>query len=273
MDSGERLEIVKVTEYKNIPDVHMNELNLKKVMKKCGSRKLVIYSIAGPLREGKSTLMNLLLQYQKMGDNWIQSNDVIVNSDDETRRFDAHTQEAGKTRGIWVWSEPILTTARDGKDVAILLFDSQGSFDLDADTSFNPFIYGLTMAISSIWMYNTKKPVTTDLEYLATYATNIAHAMSARTEFQKFLFLFRDEKSGLDSKEKVAKVLSKENETNKTIKMLFPVIEGFLFPYIGNNAHDNIPPDQKVRIKDMNPEFTKQVQKLCEFLFRYVLEI
>ena len=50
-----------------------------------------------------------------MGDDWIQSNDIIVNGNDETGRFDAHIQEAGKTRGIWVWSEPILTITRDGQ--------------------------------------------------------------------------------------------------------------------------------------------------------------
>ena len=63
--------------------------------------------------------------------------------------------------------------------------------------------------------------MTHDLEHLATYATNIAQAQSAHAEFQRLFFLFRDEKSGLNPKEKVAKVLGKENETKKTTKKLF----------------------------------------------------
>lgn len=94
------------------------------------------------------------------------------------------------TSGIWLWSEPILTTNKSGEEVAILLMDTQGTFDRKTTSAVNSFIFGFSIAFSSVTMYNVKEDITEqDLDNLATFAHSVQPLVGS---FQSLKFIVRD---------------------------------------------------------------------------------
>jgi len=59
--------------------------------------------------------------------------------------------EKRETTGVWIWSEPFIrkTSATNGKEVAILLMDTQGIFDNETTMTLTTQIFGLSTLISS----------------------------------------------------------------------------------------------------------------------------
>lgn len=77
--TGKRpLQIISVVNKKIV----FHQENLDSVLEKCGERPLVIYTVAGKFREGKSFLLNLLLLYNehKNADNeqWMEEPQLIT---------------------------------------------------------------------------------------------------------------------------------------------------------------------------------------------------
>lgn len=94
------------------------------------------------------------------------------------------------TSGVWLWSEAILTSNKKGEEVAILLMDTQGTFDRKTTSAVNSFIFGFSIAFSSVTMYNVKEDVTEqDLDNLATFAQSVLPLVGS---FQSLKFIVRD---------------------------------------------------------------------------------
>ncbi len=90
-------------------------------------KELVILSIAGDLRKGKSFFLSLLLQYLKQGGRRIASNnDVLLEGG-----FKWRGGSKRHTTGISLWSEPFCVRTADDREVAILLMDTQGLHDFE----------------------------------------------------------------------------------------------------------------------------------------------
>ncbi|KAF9798908.1 hypothetical protein SFRURICE_007314 [Spodoptera frugiperda] len=99
-----------------------------------------------------------------------------------------------ETTGIHLWSEPIITTTETGKKVAVLLMDTQGTFDSETTIGQNSTIFAFSTLISSVQIYNLYGNIKEDdLQHLQLFAEygSLASETQGKT-FQTLLFLIRD---------------------------------------------------------------------------------
>ncbi len=101
--------------------------------------ELIVVSIVGKARTGKSFLMNLLLN---------SNNNKNVNNG-----FKIGSSINSCTRGIWIWNTPKETPNSKSK---ILFIDSEGTNSVDISTkTYDSKIFALIVLISSLFIYNT----------------------------------------------------------------------------------------------------------------------
>jgi len=67
-----------------------------------------------------------------------------------------------ETTGIQIWSEVFLINKPDGKKVAVLLMDTQGTFDSQSTLRDSATVFALSTMISSIQVYNLSQNVQED---------------------------------------------------------------------------------------------------------------
>ena len=85
------------------------------------------FCVSGAFRRGKSFLLDFFLRYlSRDEDNWMGDD-----SDDNTPLEGFHWRGGSErdTTGILIWSEVFTAHTRKGKQVAIVLMDTQGAFD------------------------------------------------------------------------------------------------------------------------------------------------
>ena len=100
---------------------------------------LVIVSIIGKARTGKSYLMNLLLNNQKI---------KYPGSG-----FEISSRLNSCTRGIWLWDTP---RQKPNSSSKIIFIDSEGTNSVDLSTkTYDSKIFALIVLISSLFIYNT----------------------------------------------------------------------------------------------------------------------
>lgn len=129
------------------------------ILDKVGPRPFVLYSINGGSRKGKSFMLNVFLQYlQRLGspsENWFQPSSLkslFVWSGGAER----------VTEGINMWSEPFVVNV-DGREVCILLMDTQGNFDDKTSTHHNAVVFAFSALISSVMIWNEMRDVSDDI--------------------------------------------------------------------------------------------------------------
>ena len=102
------------------------------------SEEVIIVSIVGKARTGKSYLMNLLLN---------------SSSNNKNNGFEVASTINSCTRGIWLWSSPIQKANSNAK---IIFIDSEGTNSVDISTkTYDSKIFALVVLISSLFIYNT----------------------------------------------------------------------------------------------------------------------
>ena len=100
---------------------------------------LVIVSIIGKARTGKSYLMNLLLNNQKIKN--------------PGSGFEISSRLNSCTRGIWLWDTP---RQKPNSSSKIIFIDSEGTNSVDLSTkTYDSKIFALIVLISSLFIYNT----------------------------------------------------------------------------------------------------------------------
>ena len=101
--------------------------------------EIVVVSIVGKARTGKSYLMNLLLN---------SNNNQIKN-----KGFKIGSTINSCTRGIWLWNTP---KEKPNSKSKILFIDSEGTNSVDISTkTYDSKIFALIVLISSLFIYNT----------------------------------------------------------------------------------------------------------------------
>ena len=101
--------------------------------------EIVVVSIVGKARTGKSYLMNLLLN----------SN----NNQNYNYGFKIGSSINSCTRGIWLWNTP---KEKPNSKSKILFIDSEGTNSVDISTkTYDSKIFALIVLISSLFIYNT----------------------------------------------------------------------------------------------------------------------
>ncbi|CAJ0960195.1 unnamed protein product, partial [Mesorhabditis belari] len=95
------------------------------------------------------------------------------------------------TKGIMVWPKVFDRQDKDGNQLAVILMDTQGTFDTSSNIADSAIIFAISLLMSSIKIFNTKSQIDAqDLD-----ALNMFIAFSQRTEErvgQHFLIMVRD---------------------------------------------------------------------------------
>ena len=141
--------------------------------------KVAVICVAGLYRTGKSYLINRLLGRQS--------------------GFDVGPTTNSCTKGLWIWSEPILV---EEKNMSVILMDTEGlgsAFE-DRNESIDMEIFCLSMLLSSFFIYNSMKNIDeTAIENLAL-VINFAKKVQGKykdvetyvSNFPSFLWVIRD---------------------------------------------------------------------------------
>lgn len=136
-------------------------------------REVVVISVAGAFRKGKSFLLDFFLRYLSakyikkdiQGDDWLGDNNTPLTG------FSWRSGADKVTTGISFWSEVFLYDAEDGKKIAIFLMDTQGIFDNESTIKDCAVIFALSTMLSSVQIYNIfGKIQENDLQNLQIFA-------------------------------------------------------------------------------------------------------
>ena len=121
--------------------------------------QIIVVSIVGKARTGKSYLMNLLLNTN--------------NNSNNNNGFKVSSSINSCTRGIWLWSSP---RQKPNSSAKIIFIDSEGTNSVDISTkTYDTKIFALIILLSSLFIYNTNGNIDeTSISELAlsTYLSN-----------------------------------------------------------------------------------------------------
>lgn len=221
-------------------DVNQEALDiLTRKLRAMDAKQIALVSVMGAFRGGKSFMLDLFLRYLRYEDNcikegvepekfnpperglaedgktlkpcplpaWITASPKLEGSGNEPDGFKCKGGMDACTEGIWVWSDPFLRVI-DGKNVALLLMDTQGAWDSTMTKEQSATIFGLTAVLSSKLIYNVHKQVqenyVDNLTYFMRFAQSAIQKASADMKedntqpidvdrpFQNLDFLVRD---------------------------------------------------------------------------------
>jgi atlastin len=148
----------------------VNEELLQEVIQNLEKAKvddLAIVSVVGPLRTGKSFLLDLFIRYLSQleqtpdldarpnDESWMTNRNIEVNHDG---LFLWRPSTERTTEGIWIYSRPFIRSV-GGRRVGVVLMDTQGLFDHETDKQTNNTVFGLSTLLSSLQVLNLQNRI------------------------------------------------------------------------------------------------------------------
>ncbi|KAL3320650.1 Atlastin-3, partial [Cichlidogyrus casuarinus] len=243
------------------------------------NKKVCVISIAGAFRKGKSFLLDFFLRYLNTIDKstWLKDPEVPL------KGFPWRAGSERETTGILMWSEPFLVTASNGEEIALILMDTQGSFDTRTTVKQCATIFALSTMLSSVQIYNIQNNLQEDnlqhLQLFTEYGRLASESGFDSKPFENLLFLIRDwcYKHEYDyGFEGGQKLLDKrldidDDDTHSELKNLrihlkscFSRLYCFLLPHPGMEVASD--PNFDGKLKDINPPFVDQLGSLVPSL-------
>ncbi|KAF3688143.1 Atlastin-2 [Channa argus] len=238
---------------------------------------VVVVSVAGAFRKGKSFLLDFMLRYM-----YKQSSSPWIGSDnDPLTGFKWRGGCERETTGILAWSEVFVVEKPDGSKVAVLLIDTQGAFDSQSTIKDCATLFALSTMTSSVQVYNLSQNVQEDdLQHLQLFTEYGRLAMEEvyKKPFQTLMFLIRDWsypyehpyglEGGRSFLEKRLQVKQNQHEelqnVRRHIHSCFSNISCFLLPHPGLKVATN--PHFDGRLKDIDDDFKKELVDLVPTL-------
>ncbi|RZF47369.1 hypothetical protein LSTR_LSTR009108 [Laodelphax striatellus] len=265
----------------------LNEKALTKILlhPDVKDRSVVIVSVAGAFRKGKSFILDFFLRYMKTtystNASLSGSADWIGSDEEPLTGFSWRGGSERDTTGILMWSEVFLTTLKDGEKVAVILLDTQGTFDSESTVRDCATVFALSTMISSIQIYNLSQNIQEDdLQHLQLFTEygRLALADTGKKPFQKLQFLVRDwsfpyeAEYGMEGGKKILErrlqISDKQHpelqSIRKHIKSCFSDISCFLMPHPGLKVATN--PKFDGRLAEIEGEFKSALQQLIPML-------
>ncbi|VDD85241.1 unnamed protein product [Enterobius vermicularis] len=175
-----------------IPDVEA----LNKILKSKNiiNKKVMVVSIAGPSRSGKSFLLNLILKaFYAAEQGRLEQEELTI----ATNNFGFRCRGGAKreTSGIALWSKPFLIRNQKDEEIAVLLMDTEGFFDAESTLEDCAKIFSYSSLLSSVQIYNLKEKIQLDflkhVEVFGRYGSYATKNGQAKP-FQSLLYLVRD---------------------------------------------------------------------------------
>nr|XP_046210015.1 atlastin-2-like isoform X1 [Oncorhynchus gorbuscha] len=241
---------------------------------------VVVVSVAGAFRKGKSFLLDFMLRYmlnqqQEQSDSWVGGDD------DPLTGFSWRGGCERETTGIQVWSQVFVVNKPDGSKVAVLLVDTQGAFDSQSTIKDCATVFALSTMTSSVQVYNLSQNIQEDdLQHLQLFTEygRLALEEIYLKPFQSLMFLIRDwsypyeHNYGLEGGnrflEKRLQVKQNQHEELQTVRKhihsCFSNISCFLLPHPGLKVATN--PMFDGRLKDIDGDFKEALGNLVPLL-------
>ncbi|KAM3866813.1 atlastin-3-like [Diretmus argenteus] len=242
-------------------------------------KHVVVLSVAGAFRKGKSFLLDFMLRYMYREDeeNWLGGVDEPLTG------FSWRGGSEPETTGIQLWSEVFLIQKSDGTEVAVVLMDTQGAFDDQSTVKDCATIFALSTMTSSIQIYNLSQNIQEDdLQQLQLFTEYGRLAMDEifLKPFQSLMFLVRDWsfpyeytyglKGGNEFLDKRLQVKEAQHEELQTVRehihSCFTNISCFLLPHPGLKVATS--PAFQGQLSDVAPEFTEELRRLIPTLLQ-----
>lgn len=180
-----------------------------------------VIAVAGKYRTGKSYLLNK----------------IILQNENNQTGFGVGPTINPCTKGLWVWSKPIVTKHQD-KDLKVLVIDSEGIGALNEDANHDTRIFLLALLLSSYFIYNSMGTIDENALQNISLIVNLSkeiqikeRELSTNTDeipkyFPSFLWVVRDftlrliDQYGdsISSKEYLEKALDLQKGTSDAIE-------------------------------------------------------
>lgn len=252
----------------------LNEDLLKQVLlhPTVADKKVVVVSVAGAFRKGKSFLLDFCLRYL----NAQPSSDWLGDDNSPLEGFPWRGGAERDTTGILMWSEPFpVKLPESGEEVVVLLMDTQGAFDSMSTVKDCATVFALSQLLSSVQVYNVMVNVQEDdLQHLQLFTEYGRLAMEGNTAkpFQDLHFLVRDwqypyehEYGDVGGMELINKRLqihdgqsSELEKLRKHIRSCFRKVNCFLMPHPGLKVATNQYFDG--RLSDITKDFKEHLK-------------
>jgi len=276
---GRPVQIVKIDDESETHNFILDEEALNQILNKeeIRDKPVCIISVAGAFRKGKSFLLNFMLRYlENQGrDDWIGQEDSNLDG------FHWRGGMERDTTGILMWSKIFLVETVTGREVAVALVDTQGSFDKNSTVRDCATIFALSLMTSSVLVYNLFNNIQEDdlqhLHYFTEYG-RLALEDSGQVPFQKLQFLVRDwqypyeEPYGAAGGDAVLqKQLRVEEKQHAELQALrkgltscFSDMTNFLLPHPGRHVATN--PNFKGNLSQIDEEFLEHIKEFTPAL-------
>ncbi|XP_022692481.1 atlastin-like [Varroa jacobsoni] len=257
-------------------DIELTKLLLREDIK---DLKVVVVSVAGAFRKGKSFLLDFFLRYMRANG----STQWLGDEDTPLQGFSWKGGCERDTTGILLWNEVFKVKMPSGEKVAVLFMDTQGSFDSHSTVKDCATIFALSTMTSSIQVYNLSQNIQEDdLQHLQLFTEYGRLASEAGTHdcapFQKLLFLVRDwsypydapygPEGGKEILERRLEISEKQHpelqQLRRHIRSCFSSITCFLLPHPGLKVATS--PHFDGRNRDIEKEFKTQLSDLVPSL-------
>lgn len=269
MSEGRPLEIITVVETSDEEStMFLNTENLESVLcsPQCKDKPVVVISVAGVCRTGKSFLLNYIMQCLQ----WYEKNDSGTWKPDENlilSGFEWKHSYAGVTSGMMMWSKPLLIQIGQEK-MAVLLVDTEGGDDPDKNPEIYTHLITLSSLMSSCQIINIRERILrSNLDCLSLtveygkLSQSKASADSSFATFQNLTFIIRDwihGDFGLKAGAAQLTRLFKQLHNADSVKTAFTSMNCFLMPY----------PGEVVKKKDFDGRL-----HVCDYEFKEQLPI
>ncbi|KAG7458963.1 hypothetical protein MATL_G00226210 [Megalops atlanticus] len=230
---------------------------------------VVVVSIVGKYRTGKSYLMNRLAGKNK--------------------GFPLGCTIQSETKGIWMWCVPHPYKG----DHTLVLLDTEGLGDVKrGDENYDTWIFILAVLLSSTLIYNSMGTIDNDaimkLQFVTTISDHIKVRSSCKDEdsqyadfFPSFVWVVRDFhldlsidgkcippdeylENSLTLKEGESEQISSYNAPRECIRKYFPSRKCFVFKL--PVSHGKLNTLEKLRNADLDPVFVKQTSEFCNYI-------
>ncbi|XP_015926746.1 atlastin-2 [Parasteatoda tepidariorum] len=274
-ERGEAITIVSAEDH----SFELIEENLRNVLlnNDIKDRKIVVVSVAGAFRKGKSFLLNFMLRFlESQG-----ASDWLGNEDEPLKGFSWRGGSERDTTGILVWSKVFPLKLESGEEVAVLLMDTQGSFDSSSTVKECATVFALSTMLSSIQVYNLSQNIHEyDLQHLELFTEYGRLAMEGCDEkpFQKLVFLVRDWSFPYEAEygavggqmllDRRLEISEKQHpqlqQLRKHIRSCFSDVGCFLMPHPGLEVASS--PNFDGRLSVIRSEFKESLQDLVSLL-------
>ncbi|XP_077972548.1 uncharacterized protein LOC144427343 [Styela clava] len=274
------MEAVPIAEITHNGKFKLKIANLTAILEKLKCQDLAVVSMAGAYRTGKSFMLNFFIRYLRQrgweNKDWFGPDDMKIQDAFEwSRGADRHTL------GIFVWPE-IFYVKKDGKQVGVLIVDTQGLFDNGSSPDTNVNIMSISTLLSSHQILNFKNVVCgTDLEHLQLslwYAMAASQSFPSKGKsFQRLTILVRDwsnshqHEYGRGGDDYINNVLQKNvpnqaesvGEVKKSIHSGFDHVDGFLMSRPNENV-DGGKSFKDLQNSDINGPFREHIIMLVD---------